>query len=60
MYATGVGLVMRGLVAYAKQRPQEEQPNVVTGHSDKKKRGGWFDQIFTKGKQWFEEDPGNG
>lgn len=60
MYATGVGLVMRGLVAYAKQKPVEEKSNVVTGHSDKKKRGGWFDQIFTKGKQWFEEDPGNG
>jgi cell division protein FtsA len=60
MYATGVGLVMRGLHTYAKQKPVEEKTNVVTGHSDKKKRGGWFDQIFTKGKQWFEEDPGNG
>jgi cell division protein FtsA len=60
MYATGVGLVMRGLHVYAKQKPVEEKANVVTGHSDKKKRGGWFDQIFTKGKQWFEEDPGNG
>ena len=57
MYATGVGLVMRGLVAYAKQKPTEEKTNVVTGHSDTKKRGGWFDQIFSKGKQWFEEDP---
>jgi cell division protein FtsA len=60
MYATGVGLVMRGLHVYAKQKPVEEKANVVTGHSDKKKRGGWFDQIFTKGKQWFEEDPNNG
>lgn len=60
MYATGVGLVMRGLLAYQKQKSTEEKVNVVTGHSDKKKRGGWFDQIFSKGKQWFEEDPGNG
>lgn len=60
MYATGVGLVMRGLHAYQKQKVNEETTNVVTGHSDRKKRGGWFDQIFTKGKQWFEEDPGNG
>lgn len=60
MYATGVGLVMRGLQAYQKQKSSEEKTNVVTGHSDNKKRGGWFDQIFSKGKQWFEEDPGNG
>lgn len=60
MYATGVGLVMRGLQTYQKQKATEEKTNVVTGHSDKKKRGGWFDQIFSKGKQWFEEDPGNG
>ena len=60
MYATGVGLVMRGLQAFHKQKSTEEKTNVVTGHSDKKKRGGWFDQIFSKGKQWFEEDPGNG
>lgn len=60
MYATGVGLVMRGLQTYQKQKATEEKVNVVTGHSDRKKRGGWFDQIFNKGKQWFEEDPGNG
>lgn len=60
MYATGVGLVMRGLQAQQKQKANEEKTNVVTGHSDKKKRGGWFDQIFSKGKQWFEEDPNNG
>lgn len=59
MFATGVGLVMRGLHTQHKLKANEEKPNVVTGHSDKKKRGGWFDQIFSKGKQWFEEDPGN-
>ncbi len=59
MFATGVGLVMRGIHAQQKQKYSEEKTNAVTGHSDKKKRGGWFDQIFSKGKQWFEEDPGN-
>lgn len=59
MYATGVGLVMRGITTSQKNRPVEEKANVVTGHSDVKKRGGWFDQIFSKGKQWFEEDPGS-
>jgi cell division protein FtsA len=59
MFATGVGLVMRGITSSQKNRPVEDKTNVVTGHSDVKKRGGWFDQIFSKGKQWFEEDPGN-
>lgn len=53
MYATGVGLVMRGLAAHQKQKKTTE--NTVTQHS-KKTKGGWFDQIFSKGKQWFEED----
>jgi cell division protein FtsA len=57
MFATGVGLVMRGLqnVQGTKQNEVKE-PTKVKGHSDDRKRGGWFDQIFTKGKQWFEED----
>jgi cell division protein FtsA len=54
MYATGVGLVMRGLQSYQKQKKNTE--NTVTQHS-KKTKGGWFDQIFSKGKQWFDEDP---
>ncbi len=59
MFATGVGLVMRGIHSQQKIKVNDDKANVVTGHSDKKKRGGWFDQIFSKGKQWFEEDPGN-
>ncbi|GAB4134455.1 MAG: cell division protein FtsA [Bacteroidia bacterium] len=57
MYATGVGLVMRGLQSAQKSRQNEiKEVNPVKGHSDEKRRGGWFDQIFSKGKQWFEED----
>lgn len=52
MYATGVGLVMRGLQKLPKQAVQET--NKVSTHS-KKTKGGWFDQIFSKGKQWFDE-----
>ncbi|HEU4716321.1 MAG TPA: cell division protein FtsA [Bacteroidia bacterium] len=58
MYATGVGLVMRGLLATQKSKANEEKTNKVQNHSQKTK-GGWFDQIFSKGKQWFEEDSGN-
>lgn len=57
-FATGVGLVMRGLQLYQKQKASEEKNTKVQNHSQKT-RGGWFDQIFSKGKQWFEEDSGN-
>ncbi|HLG02661.1 MAG TPA: cell division protein FtsA, partial [Bacteroidia bacterium] len=56
MYATGVGLVMRGLLQFQKQKASEDKSK-VQNHSQKTK-GNWFDQIFSKGKQWFEEDPG--
>jgi cell division protein FtsA len=52
MYATGVGLVMRGLDA--NDRHLSTTGTVVT-HT-KKMKGGWFDQIFSKGKEWFNED----
>jgi cell division protein FtsA len=54
MYATGVGLVMRGIGDEPVYKKEEEKPKVQT-HS-KKTKGNWFDQIFTKGKQWFEEE----
>jgi cell division protein FtsA len=54
MYATGVGLVLRGLHQYQKQQPADEKVKIQT-HS-KKTKGNWFDQIFSKGKQWFEEE----
>jgi cell division protein FtsA len=53
MYATGVGLVMRGLDE--NERHPEVTGAVVT-HT-KKIKGGWFDEIFSKGKEWFNEDP---
>jgi cell division protein FtsA len=52
MYATGVGLVMRGLDE--NDRHPDTTGTVVT-HT-KKTKGGWFDQIFSKGKEWFNED----
>jgi cell division protein FtsA len=52
MYATGVGLVMRGLEE--NDRHPEAQSPVVT-HT-RKTKGGWFDQIFSKSKEWFNED----
>ncbi|MGL4596201.1 MAG: cell division protein FtsA [Bacteroidia bacterium] len=59
MYATGVGLVMRGLQSYQRQKASEEKNTTQVLNHSKKTKGGWFDQIFSKGKQWFDEDPGN-
>ncbi len=59
MYATGVGLVMKGLEALEKYKKAETvttttTPN-ITSHS-KKTKGNFFETIFTKSKQWFDED----
>lgn len=59
MYATGVGLVMKGLQAIERKGGSATQAAVVQTHSQKTK-GGFFDKIFAKGKQWFEEDPEQG
>lgn len=59
MYATGVGLVMKGLQAIERKGGSGAQAAVVQTHSQKTK-GSFFDKIFAKGKQWFEEDPEQG
>jgi cell division protein FtsA len=51
IYATSVGLVMKGLDYYDKQRNKHAK---ITTHS-KKTKGGFFDKLFNKTQQWFEE-----
>lgn len=53
VYATGVGLVIKGLEKAAKQ--QNNQVNKVKGHSTKNK-GNFFDAIIKKGRDFFEDD----
>ncbi len=53
MYATGVGLVIKGFEALAKTRLTHNAS--IKTHS-KKIQGGFFEKIFARGKQWFEED----
>lgn len=53
MYATGVGLVLKGFENLA-QRRKAEQGNVI-GHS-KKNKGGFFDKIMNVGQKFFEDD----
>mgnify|MGYP000147162342 CR=1 FL=1 len=53
VYATGVGLVIKGLEKSAKK--QNNQVNKVKGHSTKKE-GNFFDAIIKKGRDFFEDD----
>ena len=50
-HATGVGLVIKGFQQYEKTKQKQ---NTVKNHS-RKTQGGFFDKIFAKGKEWFEE-----
>lgn len=53
MYATGVGLVLKGF-EYA-ERSSRKESSVAT-RKVKKKTSGLFDKLLNKGKEWFEED----
>jgi cell division protein FtsA len=67
MYATGVGLVLRGFQALkaaapdeVKQAPIAAEPEpekpTVTGHSDPKKQANWIEKLLEKTRQIFDED----
>lgn len=53
VFATGVGLVIKGLEKAAKQ--QHIETNKVKGHSSKSK-GNFFDVILKKSREFFEDD----
>lgn len=62
MYATGVGLVIKGLQQIEKRNrketteavvEQKPQTTKVAGHSEKDKKGGFFDAL----RDFFKEDP---
>ncbi|MEO6884382.1 MAG: cell division protein FtsA [Bacteroidia bacterium] len=55
MFATAVGLVMKGLETIEKKEKSKEKINSITSHS-KKTKGSFFDKILAKGKQLFDED----
>lgn len=67
MYATGVGLVLRGFQALKAAAPEEvkqmpiaaepepEKPT-VTGHSNPKKQASWIEKLLEKTRQIFDED----
>lgn len=51
IFATSVGLVIKGLEQFEKQKKKSS----VTNHS-KKTKGSFFDNLFNKSKLWFEDD----
>ncbi len=53
LYATGVGLVLKGFEKY--ERQQRARQRGVKTHSQKTK-GSFFEKIFSSGKKFFEED----
>jgi cell division protein FtsA len=56
MYATSVGLVIRGLNSAEARRNREINSKNGRKIKEKKKRGGIFDALFAKGKGFFLDD----
>ncbi len=61
LYATSVGLVMKGFEEIEKESYSEAEQNVikqpeVVQHSKQKKKGGFMDRIFSGATKFFDED----
>ena len=54
LYATSVGLVIKGFEAMEKERGKGKGVRKVTGHSTKR-RGSFFDSFFKTTQEFFEE-----
>lgn len=53
MYATGVGLVIKGIQEQEKRKNRNKN---IPEHSPVKHRGNWFNLIFSKGKEILGDD----
>jgi cell division protein FtsA len=56
MYSTGVGLVIKGIQNYSKLADKEPSGNKTVATHSKKVRGNFFDSLFKKSKQFFDEE----
>ncbi|MCB0794176.1 MAG: cell division protein FtsA [Flavobacteriales bacterium] len=57
LFATGVGLVMKGLDHLEKRRPQQkENKDRVKGHSQGSRMGSFFDKVLNKASEILNED----
>jgi cell division protein FtsA len=54
MYATSVGLVIKGLAMQESRKAKEKTP--VKPQEKTRKTGGFFDALFAKTKNFFEDD----
>lgn len=62
IYATGVGLLMKGLDdleagLIAPQPEQAQAPDEEVLHAERAETGNWYDQLFRRTKEWFEAEP---
>ena len=59
MYATGVGLILKGFEKLERQKGQlknNEQEDSIKVRQGEKTKGGFLQNMLAKGKQFFEED----
>jgi cell division protein FtsA len=63
IYATGIGLVMKGFETAKESVSMSDKEETVTGHSDPEKRGGFFGRILQKTtesvKDFFNDEENN-
>lgn len=59
MYATGVGLVLKGMKEYEKNKLRNKQKSPATPEPSQHK-GGWFKYFFEKGKEMFKDENEDG
>ena len=57
MYATGIGLIIKGFDEMNEDREVLQTAKVSKEVADQKPK--WFEQMFKKGKEWLEEDVEN-
>jgi cell division protein FtsA len=55
MYATGIGLVIKGFKTTQPSMVEETETVTAKNHSTKRK-GSFFDKILNKSREWFEEE----
>ena len=58
LFATGVGLVMKGFEYLERRRPRTAEAATVKvkGHSQPSKVGGWFSKVLDAGAEIFKDD----
>lgn len=62
IYATGIGLLLKGIKLNAEKVPVVEQEKVEEKPLEKvyqegNENGRWYEQLFKKTKEWFEAEP---